>query len=120
MTRLRRAIVALASTATVSASVYALVVRPRISSWGATDEEVHKVLPGDELGSPLGRRPVSTRAITIDAAPEDVWPWLVQMGSVQVAARQCPHLDRDPATGVGPGRRVFLRYRVATWTLTGW
>jgi hypothetical protein len=24
---------------------------------------------------------VSTRAITIDAAPEDIWPWLVQMGS---------------------------------------
>ncbi len=44
-------------------------------------EEVEKRLPGDELESPLGYRPTSTRAITIDAPPDDVWPWLVQMGS---------------------------------------
>jgi hypothetical protein len=31
--------------------------------------------------SRYGHRPVSTRAITIDAPPEVVWPWLVQMGS---------------------------------------
>jgi hypothetical protein len=29
----------------------------------------------------MGYRPVSTRAITIDAPPDQVWPWLVQMGS---------------------------------------
>jgi hypothetical protein len=28
----------------------------------------------------MGYRPVSTRAITIDAPPDEVWPWLVQMG----------------------------------------
>ena len=31
--------------------------------------------------SPFGYRPISTRAITIEAPPEEVWPWLVQMGS---------------------------------------
>jgi hypothetical protein len=48
-------------------------------TWGATDGEASRVMPGDELIP----RPdiVSTRAITIDAAPSDVWPWLVQMGS---------------------------------------
>jgi hypothetical protein len=35
-------------------------------------------MPGDELlpGAPL----VSTRAITVDAPPSAIWPWLVQMG----------------------------------------
>jgi hypothetical protein len=67
--------------AAVLVAVYGALIRPRISRWGATDEEVDATLPGDELQSPYGYRPVSTRAITIDAPPEDVWPWLVQMGS---------------------------------------
>ena len=60
---------------------YAVAVRPRIARWGATDAEVAAVLPGDELDSPMGDRPISTRAITVDAPPEAVWPWIVQMGS---------------------------------------
>jgi hypothetical protein len=75
------AIVALASATAMGGAVYGLVIRPRISRWGATDDEVQRALPGDELESPYGYRPISTRAITIDAPPEEVWPWLVQMGS---------------------------------------
>lgn len=71
----------LLAAAAVTGCAYQLVVRPRIRRWGATDEEVDKSLPGDELESPMGYRPVSTRAITIDAPPHEVWPWLVQMGS---------------------------------------
>lgn len=78
--RLPGAMITLAWAA-VLGSVYALAVRPRISRWGATDEEVTKALPGDELPAPSGRRRISTRAITIDAPPEAVWPWIVQMGS---------------------------------------
>jgi hypothetical protein len=29
--------------------VYAFLFRPRMSRWGATDEEVRRTLPGDEL-----------------------------------------------------------------------
>jgi hypothetical protein len=46
--------------------------------WGATDAEVAKSLPGDELI--VDPTLVTTRAITIDAPPAAVWPWLVQMG----------------------------------------
>ena len=81
MNKLRGAIVVLASAASMSGSVYAILVRPRISRWGATETEARMVLPGDQLESQPGRRAVSTRAITIDAPPEVVWPWLVQMGS---------------------------------------
>ena len=68
------AIVALASATAVGGAVYGLLVRPRISRWGATDDEVRRALPGDELESPYGYRPISTRAITIDAPPHEVWP----------------------------------------------
>jgi hypothetical protein len=59
-------------------ALYATVIRRRMNRWGATADEVRNWLPGDDLHP--GRRLVSTRAVTIDAPPEDVWPWLVQMG----------------------------------------
>lgn len=46
--------------------------------WGATDAEVTAAMPGDELVP--GARVFCTRAVTIDAPPEAVWPWLVQVG----------------------------------------
>jgi hypothetical protein len=47
-------------------------------SWGIDPDETTKVLPGDEVVTdPVASE---TRGITIDASPEDVWPWLVQMG----------------------------------------
>ncbi|MGC4835008.1 SRPBCC family protein [Micromonospora vinacea] len=51
----------------------------RLLTWGATTGEVAGTLPGDEfLADP---DIVSTRAVTIEAPPRAVWPWLVQMGS---------------------------------------
>jgi hypothetical protein len=75
------AVIGLGMAYAASAAAFASMVRPRIRRWGATDAEVAKILPGDELPAPYGDRPVSTRAITIEAPPEKVWPWLVQMGS---------------------------------------
>jgi hypothetical protein len=59
-------------------ATYALVARPWYRRWGATGDDARRPLPGDDLagGSSVG----STRAVTIEAAPEDVWPWLVQIG----------------------------------------
>jgi hypothetical protein len=76
-------LVALAAAAGVSGSIYAAVVRPRIRRWGATDDEARAPLPGDEVArsSEWGNRLISTRAITIEAPPKAVWPWLVQIGS---------------------------------------
>ena len=58
--------------------VYDYLIRPWHLKWGATGMEARQPLPGDELI----RRPrlVATRAITINAAPADVWPWLAQLG----------------------------------------
>lgn len=45
---------------------------------GATDEEVQRELPGDELVKDL--KGWYHHAITINAAPADVWPWIIQLG----------------------------------------
>jgi hypothetical protein len=52
--------------------------RPWQLTWGATPAEAQRALPGDELVE----RPTfnATRAITIAAPPEEIWPWLVQVG----------------------------------------
>jgi hypothetical protein len=53
-------------------------LRPEVLNWGATDEEVARTMPGDDILPDANLQ--TTRAVTIAAAPEDVWPWLVQMG----------------------------------------
>lgn len=47
--------------------------------WGATDGEVHGALPGDALVAEPATQ--VTRAISIDAPPESVWPWIAQLGA---------------------------------------
>lgn len=66
-----------AAWATAGAVAVCLARRASLR-WGASAEEVAATLPGDDLVP----RPdlVSTRAITVDAAPETVWPWVAQLG----------------------------------------
>jgi hypothetical protein len=53
-------------------------LRRRHLTWGATPAEVAAPMPGDDLMPRAQYR--TTRAITIRAAPSEVWPWLVQVG----------------------------------------
>jgi hypothetical protein len=75
----RRIIGGVALGAGVWAVSYPVLFRHRCLTWGATPDEAVRVLPGDELLAAADI--VSTRAVTIDAPPNAVWPWLVQMGS---------------------------------------
>ena len=68
-------VIAGAGTAAV---VYARLVRPRLVHWGATDAEISGPYPGAELVA--GGKRSGAMAVTIDAPPDRVWPWLVQMG----------------------------------------
>jgi hypothetical protein len=52
--------------------------RPWMYNWGAREDEVTASLPGDELVS--AHTPRTTRAVTVDAPIDDVWPWLAQIG----------------------------------------
>lgn len=74
---MNRLLSALALTGIVIAA-YLFLARPSQLRWGATDAEVARTMPGDALSN----RPsfLSTRAITINATPATIWPWLVQIG----------------------------------------
>jgi len=89
---MRRFVLALA----LLLGLYAFVVRPRLLRWGATDEEVAADYPGRDL-IPGGTRS-GTMAVTIDAPPATVWPWLLQMGYGRGGWYSWDHLDNWGAT----------------------
>ncbi|MCX4092485.1 SRPBCC family protein [Nocardia sp. alder85J] len=57
---------------------YPLFARAKVLTWGASGEEIARLMPGDELLPEAAI--VTTRAISICAGPETIWPWLVQFG----------------------------------------
>jgi hypothetical protein len=59
--------------------VSVILLTPWMDRWGATDAEVNATFPGDELVP----TPASfvNRAVTINASPEQIYPWLLQMGA---------------------------------------
>ena len=64
--------------AVIAVALLTPFLRSRYRKWGATDADVTRSLPGDDLvPHPKGGY---THAITIRASAADVWPWLVQMG----------------------------------------
>lgn len=70
---------------------YLALVRPRLLRAGATDGEVQGPYPGAGL-IPGGTRS-ATMAVTIDARPSRVWPWLVQMGTDRAGWYSWDRLD---------------------------
>jgi hypothetical protein len=68
----------IAGAGTAAAIGYIFLGRPWHLRWGASDAEAQGHFPGDDLIP--GAKLQSTRAISIHAQPEAVWPWLVQVG----------------------------------------
>jgi hypothetical protein len=60
------------------AAAYLLAVRRWQLRWGATDEERDATLDGDDLIPNPDL--TATRAITVHAGAEHVWPWIAQLG----------------------------------------
>ena len=56
-----------------------VAIRPWLNNWGAAGSETTQPLPGDDLVPDPNYQ--ATRAITIDAPPKEVWPWIVQIGA---------------------------------------
>jgi hypothetical protein len=71
-------IVVVASAVVLAACLFFGLYRPWHLSWGATRDEIDRSMPGDDVVS----GPVfnATRAVTVDASPEAIWPWLAQIG----------------------------------------
>jgi len=63
----------------LSFTVYILLIRPWHLHWGASNEEVKMILPGDEIV--LKPDFNATRGISINATADNIWKWIVQIGS---------------------------------------
>lgn len=61
-------------------------------NWGATEDEQLRVMPGDDFI--IAPDYVTTRAITVDAPPDAIYPWLVQMGYRRGGLYSYDFLDR--------------------------
>lgn len=81
----------LALFAALGAGAYALLFRSRMLRWGATEQEAHAPYPAADL-IPNGTRG-GTMAVTIDAPPAKIWPWLVQMGYRRAGWYSWDYLD---------------------------
>ena len=89
------------------AGAYWFPVRRWFGRWGYTPEELARVMPGDALiPNPTE---MSMMAVTVNAPPEDIWPWLVQIGyqrgglySYDWLDRLFGFLDRPSATRILP------------------
>lgn len=61
-----------------AAAAFALAIRPWWRSWGVDPTDAALAFAGDELVPDA--TVVETRGVEIDAPPDAVWPWLIQMG----------------------------------------
>lgn len=90
----------------VTALAYVRVVRPWQLTWGATAAEISRALPSDDLvPNPTFN---ATRAITIAAPPEAVWPWIVQMGLTRAGWYSYDLLDN---LGRPSARRILPEFQ---------
>jgi hypothetical protein len=101
-----RATVGAAGILGAAGVVYGRLVRPRLWRWGATEEEVTRPFPGAER-VPGGERGV-TMAVTIEAPPDQVWPWLVQLGGDRGGWYSWDHLDN---AGVSSAHEVHPEWQ---------
>ena len=76
--RAGRALQRMVGLSAAAAWAYTLVARPWFLRWGAAGAELDRPLPGDKIVPHAVWR--STRAVTIAAPAEQVWPWLIQFG----------------------------------------
>src|SRR5579864_2272243 len=87
--------------------LYWLPIRRWMNQWGTSSSDLARIMAGDGL---LTSHTYSgTMAVTIDAAPQHIWPWLVQMGyqrgglySYDWLDRLFGFLDRPSATRILP------------------
>ena len=89
--------IALVGTAiTASAAAGFIVARREWRTWGIDPAEADGLLPGDELVADANA--IETRGIDLDAPPEAVWPWLLQMGYGRAGWYSYDAIDMDQAS----------------------
>jgi len=89
------------------AIVYCFALRRWFVRWGTAPADLTRAMSGDAaIGDPTY---TATLAVTVDATPADIWPWLVQMGYQRGGLYSYDwldwlfgYLDRPSATRIMP------------------
>ena len=102
---MRRSLELIAATGLLGGA-YLRWLRPWELRWGATDAEVALRAPGDELVEDPNL--VATRAVTVDAPPNAVWPWLLQIGTGRAGWYSYDRLDNK---GRPSAREIISAYQ---------
>lgn len=119
-------------------AVFVGAYRPWQLRWSATPEELDRHLPGDEVvASPAFN---ATRAVTVEAPPELVWPWIVQIGfgragwysydlldnaarhSAERIIPELQHIAVGDLVPLGPGKDAGMRvkeFEKGRWVVWG-
>lgn len=99
----------LAALVAIAAAVYHPVLLPWMATWGTTPIEAGMPLPGDELvPEPTFQ---STRAVTIAAPPERIWPWLVQIGQDRAGFYSYDWLENLVGAGIHNADRIVPEWQ---------
>ena len=121
----------------VAGMLFFALYRPWQLKWGATSEEVSRSMPGDDVVAVPTFS--ATRAVTVNAPSEAVWPWLLQIGfgragwysydvldnlgrhSAERVIPELQHVEVGNLVPLGPGSdsgmrvKAFEPYRWMLW-----
>lgn len=122
----------------LAAVVFFGLYRPWQLRWGATPEDLARKMPGDEIV----HHPVfnATRAVTVNARPEDIWPWIVQIGfwragwytydlldnpgrrSAERIVPEFQHMEVGDLVPMGPGKNsgIWVKEFVSNRSMVWW
>jgi hypothetical protein len=84
-------------------------MRFRYLRWGATDQEVGGSLPGDDLIPNADM--IATRAITIHASADQVWPWIAQLGQGRGGFYSYDRLENLVGCNIHSSNRILREWQ---------
>ena len=90
-------------------AAYWFAIRPQHLRWGAESAEVTAFWPGDDL---IPRPQISaTHALTIQAPPHQVWPWLVQIGQGRGGFYSYEAIENAMGLGMENAERILPEWQ---------
>ena len=85
------------------------LLRPWYSTWGATEAELGDTYPGDEYAP--NPKAGYTQAITIQAPPGSIWPWLAQIGQDKGGFYSYELLENIVGCNIHNSARILVEYQ---------
>jgi hypothetical protein len=115
---LRRSALAILIIFVAAGIAYHLGLRNWCMRWGTTPAEAHATLPGDDLFPVYTGQ--ATHAITIHASPQQVWPWLMQIGQDRSGFYSYTFLENSIGADMPKVERLVPDWKARTVGETVW